>query len=567
MFNTGAVNSFALIAMHNTGRFCSYMFLCSVFVGCSSAQTSGSDSDGSRGSTASGPGTGNASGDPSSGTDDNSSGPFDNTTAGARFDVPDPSEDLCKASDDSGDAAPRCTHGAPPGSFSPQLQWEWWGEDDEIQSSVIPLVANLTDDNGDDEIDLCDTPDVVVLSTAETLPYTGGLGSAYILDGATGSLHFRISEDFNTNVTPALGDINGDGVADLVAALLGGYMAAFSHDGQELWRTEFPHSINYSISLSDIDADGDVEIIAGNQVLDHNGQSLLNITMPGYGTIAAMIISANFAADLDEDGDMEILVGPNAFHHDGTPYYVHSELPHSYPQVADLDGDLLAEVILTNKDGITMLEHDGSITHSALTPAGDAPVQLNWVRPATIHDFGGDQQSEVAMSSGSHYSVFDEDFNVVWTANVSEPSCCAAGTAFDFLGDATAEAVFSDELQLFVFDGTGQQLLNPTPSRTSWTNQEYPVVADVDNDSSAEILIVSNRVYDSQSSATLQVIRDAEDRWVSTRRIWNQHAYHVTNVREDGTIPQVEKHWWKDLNTFRTNAQIEGNIPCDPEPM
>ena len=65
---------------------------------------------------------------------------------------------------------------------------------------------------------------------------------------------------------------------------------------------------------------------------------------------------------------------------------------------------------------------------------------------------------------------------------------------------------------------------------------------------------------------TVQVIRDAEDRWVPTRRIWNQHTYHVTNVREDGTIPQFEQPHWTLLNTFRTNAQIEGGTVCQPEP-
>ena len=28
----------------------------------------------------------------------------------------------------------------------------------------------------------------------------------------------------------------------------------------------------------------------------------------------------------------------------------------------------------------------------------------------------------------------------------------------------------------------------------------------------------------------LQVLRDADDRWIQARRIWNQHAYYVTNV-------------------------------------
>jgi hypothetical protein len=64
----------------------------------------------------------------------------------------------------------------------------------------------------------------------------------------------------------------------------------------------------------------------------------------------------------------------------------------------------------------------------------------------------------------------------------------------------------------------------------------------------------------------VQVIRDKEDRWIQARRIWNQHTYHVTNVREDATIPQHEVPHWTLLNTYRTNAQIEGGSVCQPVP-
>ena len=62
----------------------------------------------------------------------------------------------------------------------------------------------------------------------------------------------------------------------------------------------------------------------------------------------------------------------------------------------------------------------------------------------------------------------------------------------------------------------------------------------------------------------MQVIRDKMDRWIQARRIWNEHAYHVTNVREDGTIPMIEAPSWQRLNTFRTNAQINGAGVCTP---
>jgi hypothetical protein len=115
---------------------------------------------------------------------------------------------------------------------------------------------------------------------------------------------------------------------------------------------------------------------------------------------------------------------------------------------------------------------------------------------------------------------------------------------------------------MFVYDSIDGSVLLQT-SRASGTLSEYPVVADVDNDGSAEIVVVSNR-YAGLPDPTVQVIRDVEDRWIQARRIWNQHAYHVTNVREDGTIPQFEPPHWHTVNTFRTNAQIEDGSVCIP---
>ena len=57
----------------------------------------------------------------------------------------------------------------------------------------------------------------------------------------------------------------------------------------------------------------------------------------------------------------------------------------------------------------------------------------------------------------------------------------------------------------------------------------------------------------------IRVLRDRLDRWASSRPIWNQHAYSVTNVMTDGTIPRTsswDENWVEDdLNNFRANVQ------------
>jgi len=68
-------------------------------------------------------------------------------------------------------------------------------------------------------------------------------------------------------------------------------------------------------------------------------------------------------------------------------------------------------------------------------------------------------------------------------------------------------------------------------TRDSRTFMEYPVVADVDNDGSAEIVVISNAGYNQSTLPPLQVIRDAEERWVSAREIgdWLRDLPHAAN--------------------------------------
>ena len=49
------------------------------------------------------------------------------------------------------------------------------------------------------------------------------------------------------------------------------------------------------------------------------------------------------------------------------------------------------------------------------------------------------------MSSASFYTVYDPDGGIVWSASVSDASGIAAGTAFDFLGDGIAEAMYGSD--------------------------------------------------------------------------------------------------------------------------
>jgi hypothetical protein len=476
-----------------------------------------------------------------------------------------PPGDLCHVGADD-NALPDCTQQAPPMSFDPEIQWTWPGTNGDVYSFVTPLVGNLTDDNGDGEINLCDIPDVVVVASASMAGNPGSPGRCYVLDGATGTLHHALATDVDESVTPALGDIDGDGMMEIVTVTPDGFVTAFEHDGTLKWvsttaqwtvTAATPYrAFGHAIALADIDEDGDVEILSGGMVVDHTGQ-LLWTTSSAPG-----LWSANVLADLDGQPGLEIVTGNAAYHADGSPYYAVPGLETGFPQVANLDADPQPEILVTTQQGLTLLEHDGTVVYQDLRPTGVDAGANAWIRPAVIHDMDGDGDAEFAVSSATYYTVYRPDASIVWSSPVYDESGIAGGTAFDFLGDHSAEAMYADEKNLFIFGGSGQVLLS-TP-RSSGTVTEYPVVADIDNDGSAEIVVVSGYYWGAPASPLVQVVRDREDRWIQARRIWNQHTYHVTNVREDGTIPQHEVPSWTRLNTFRSNAQIDGAGVCVP---
>jgi len=120
--------------------------------------------------------------------------------------------------------------------------------------------------------------------------------------------------------------------------------------------------------------------------------------------------------------------------------------------------------------------------------------------------------------------------------------------------DAGAEVVYNDECFFRVFDGLDGRVWfsERAPSRT---RTEHPVIADVDNDGNAEIVFATSNesgFCDDPPGAGgndfnngIEVWGDQADTWVPARRIWNQHAYHVTNVLESGGLPRRAPESWR----------------------
>src|SRR5207247_1274736 len=124
-------------------------------------------------------------------------------------------------------------------------------------------------------------------------------------------------------------------------------------------------------------------------------------------------------------------------------------------------------------------------------------------------------------------------------------------------GDGQAEVVFGDETSVTVYRGATGESIYMAP-RTSLTGLETPVIADIDNDGHADIVIVYSTGYG--TGGGIRAYNNIDNNWVATRPIWNQHGYYVTNVMDDGRIPAVQVPPWRSGNLFRGNAAF-----CKPQ--
>jgi PKD repeat protein len=172
--------------------------------------------------------------------------------------------------------------------------------------------------------------------------------------------------------------------------------------------------------------------------------------------------------------------------------------------------------------------------------------------------YTGPVNQPIALDGGNSSDPDNDPLTYIkWSAATSDRSSSVTGSSvFDFDGDGSAEVVYADEYFLCIYRGTDDQVLFETPVG-SRTRLELPVIADVDNDNNAEIVVAANNDLFHGPYHGILVFCDANDTWVNTRKIWNQHAYNVTNVNDDGTIPQyAAKTTGRPLTTSaRTRSQ------------
>ncbi|MHB0960422.1 MAG: putative Ig domain-containing protein [Pirellulaceae bacterium] len=445
--------------------------------------------------------------------------------------------------------------GDDPSLFSPQVEWRRETFEVFPESNQVIMTPAVIDLNADG------VPEVIVSTFTNNVVWEDGILRA--LDGRDGSVVWSVTNPA-WRVVPgshvAVGDLDLDGRPEIVAVHESSGLIVFEHDGSFKWRSEAVWGASYGggPSLADLDGDCVPEIVFGGTALDNEGRILWRGDLVGgqgsgqQGPYAAISV----VADIDLDGFPEVVAGKSAYRHDGTLAW-NAPIPDGYAGIGNFDADPYAEIAVVSQGNVYLLDHLGAIAWGSVVHGGGLGG------PPTIADFDGDGMPEIGVAGLYRYTVLETDGTVKWQVAIQENSAAlTASSAFDFDGDGRVEIVYGDEDSLDIYNGV-DGTIRYTFDRSNDTVTEYPVIVDVDGDGQAEIITVANNYIPYVFGTTgVYVLGNANENWVSTRRIWNQHSYHVTNINDDGTIPAREESSWLVHNTYRLNAELEAS-PLD----
>ena len=430
-------------------------------------------------------------------------------------------------------------------NFEPELEWAWSGSPVLPTHNQVMMTPIVVEVNGDG------VPDIV-FSTFGGGNYTTN-GVLRAISGANGSELWTVTDPtLRVRGAAAVGgaDIDGDGLVELCAIPeRGGGILCFENTGAFKFRAPGADNSWGGVAFADLEGDGLVEIINGNHVYSNTG-ALKWVGVDGMGGPLGPL---SFAADIDGDGLQEVVNGHSIYRHDGTLKCHNLAIGNGLSGVGNFDGDSRGEVVVVWSGNVSLLDDDCTLLWTRNMPGSGRGG------PPNIADFDADGQPEIGVAGATNYSVIETNGTVKWSSATQDNSSNVTGSStFDFEGDGRAEVVYGDERRLRIYDGaTGAVRFDV--EHASGTTYENPLIVDVDGDDNAEIVVASNN-YAFTGPTGIRVYRDRKDGWVNTRRIWNQHAYSVTNVNDDGTIPAHPVANWRTpgLNTFRANSQGAG---------
>ena len=452
-------------------------------------------------------------------------------------------------------------------TFAPEAtQWgimEDWSSTEAVSTLVIPLVGDINNDG---------VPEIVCFAPSGSDFYN--VNTVQVFNSQTHAIIYTFTLPGNVSTVDAapygMVKLHSGHVLFAVCTqnnTMYGYDLT-SHGTTPLWSvaTGFPAP---NVGFVDFNGDSYPEIYVGNKIFDAETGTLLvtNASVSNFGGSYAHTASHKLpspcVANLTGDSRPELVLGNEVYeititNRTGTAgnsmTLSASITPPSgiavdgHPQVVDFNLDGYLDVFISNKNtsggemGMYVWDvHNntvlGSITVAQTGTGKSIPL---------VADIDNDNNIEVVIQShvsGNKVQAYKfnrntNTFSLLWDKAVDEDSYSNGATTFDFNNDGEMEVLLSDQSTIKILEGSTGALLTQL-SFGECTVMQYPIIADVDADGSAEIAICGQFGAGHTNSGHLVVFHSSTVPWASARKVWNQYMYNVTNVNENLSVMQT----------------------------
>lgn len=337
----------------------------------------------------------------------------------------------------------------------------------------------ITNDDGDGKLNPGESAEYTV-----TLNNSCDFVSAFDVTGTLRSSHPHIT------ITDSIGFYDMIVSCDVVTNFTDKFAFSVSEYASEI--SEFPFTLRLVANQSTEDP---YEVILPLTI----SIDLFQLNFPVE--VSQPILSGNAVVDLDGDGNNEVIVGGSdslvhAFTTDGTeldgfPYATGNWIV-GEPAVADIDNDGDLEVVVTSRDRkIHVIQHDGA-------GAAIAEASSYLLSTPALEDLDNDGDLEI-IAGGFGYDILgvhhDGSAMDNFPLEIDGGRMSTGAAIADLNGDGSKDLVFgtwSDSVYAFDLSGT---LLSGFPVDLVSNVAGPPIVADIDNNGTLEILVGQDGGY------------------------------------------------------------------------
>jgi enediyne biosynthesis protein E4 len=269
--------------------------------------------------------------------------------------------------------------------------------------------------------DVDNDKDIDLFVAGRSIPGKYGLSAAshlYINDGKGNFKNqtkrfFKDATDFGMITGAAFADINGDKAMDLVLAQDWGIIQVFENKNRKFVESSLPNSKGLwnSLKLADVDADGDMDIIAGNM----GGNTKLKTSLKKQASL--------HVADFDNNGAYEQVMSCLAENNEVYPMLQKPDLTRAIPSLKnkflkyiDYAGKTVSEIftaemmstakertIESTATKLFLNDGKGTFTEQSLP----IEVQFSNVSAIEVGEFTGDKLVDILLT-GNFYDTLPE---------------------------------------------------------------------------------------------------------------------------------------------------------------